>query len=349
MLKTRYLFLIAGLFYANILSAQENVAGKTTPLFQSDDLLKLDFEADFDAVFAVKDDSTEFPAKIYVIDNNGERKSLDVQIRTRGKTRREMDVCWFFPLRVNFKKKEADNTPFEGQNILKLVTHCNKSNEFEQNTILEYLIYKAFNVLTDSSFEVRPAMINYIDITKKTDTLTRFAFFIEREKYLARRLNMIELEDEKIHPMHMDEYHTCLMDIFQYMVGNTDYSAYTLHNMILLSDSLRANPTVPVPYDFDWSGIISARYAVPHPMIHTDEVEERVYRGFKKDSTVVYATLRLFNARKEQIIQVFEDCPWLNNGRKKEAVKYLESFYKVINNERSVQREFFDNARYMHN
>jgi len=346
--KTAFLIIIAGLISLGNLMAQDKSTGQPMPLFQSEEILNIDLAADFKTVFSSKDDSTYFPARISLTDNDGLKRTIDIEIRSRGKIRRENDVCLFTPLRLNFPKKETKNTPFEGQNAIKLVTHCNKADDFEQNTMIEYLIYKAYNVLTDSSFKVRPAMINYIYTGKKADTVRRFAFFIEREKHLVDRLHGIELKAEKFNPNLLNPFPTCLMDMFQYMIGNTDYSSYDLHNIILLSDSTRRFPPIPIPYDFDWSGLISAIYAVPHPTIGTEKVSERVYRGFKKEPFIVYHTIQIFNTKKEEIYQLFENYELLDKNRKKKAIEYLDGFYWIINNDRMVQSEFFDRARVVH-
>ena len=97
------------------------------------------------------------------------------------------------------------------------------------------------------------------------------------------------------------------------------------------------------------SGLVSASYAVPHPYIDTEKVADRVYRGFKKEEEIVYNTIHVFNARKQEIYQLFENFELLDDGRKKKAIKYLDTFYYIINNERLVKTEFFDRARVVHN
>ena len=348
MFKTACLIIIAGLISLSSSKAQHISPGQPMPLFQSEEILNLELKADFKKVFSVTDDSTYFPAKISLTDNAGLQKTIDIQIRTRGLTRREKDVCGFTPLRLNFPKNETDNTPFEGQKAIKLVTHCDKSRTYEQNTMIEYLIYKAYNVLTDSSFKVRPAVINYIYTGKKTDTIQKFAFFIEREKHLADRLQGIELESAKMHPNRLNVMQTCLMDMFQYMIGNTDYSITELHNIILISDSARIYSPIAIPYDFDWSGLIAADYAVPHPLMNTESVTERVYRGFKKEPDVVYHTIQVFNSKKQEIYQLFENFEMLDIDERNQAIKYLDEFYEIINNDRMVKTEFFDRAREAH-
>lgn len=330
------------------LRAQTESLTKEIPLFQSDEIIQLRLEADFKTVFSFKDDSTYFPALISFADSLGLPHNLDIKIRTRGKTRRESDVCKFTPLRLKFSKKEAINTVFAEQKAIKLVTHCNSQDFCEQNTIIEYLIYRAFNILTDSSLQVRPVMINYVYTDRKKDSVQKFAFFLEHDKHLAKRLGGIEIEGEKTHPNRFHSFHMCLMDMFQYMIGNTDYSAYELHNIKLIRDKTRRLPPIAIPYDFDWSGLVSAYYAVPNPSLHTNDVTDRVYRGFKRRPEIVYYNIEKFKAKKKEIYQLFNEFELLSKKERKHVIKYLDEFYRIINNKRLVQREFVDNARVVH-
>lgn len=347
MKKTASILFIA-LISINFIRAQDTVQ-KTMPLFQSEELLNLRLESDFKSVFPIIDDSTYFPANISFEDNDGKKVYLDVEIRTRGKTRREKDICKFTPLRLRFPKKKTKNSVFKGQRAIKLVTHCNKADVSEQNTIIEYLTYKAFNILTDSSFKVRGAMINYVFTDQKKDSTLKFAFFIERDKHLAKRLNGIELESVRIHPIRLHVFHACLMDMFQYMIGNTDYSSYDLHNIKLVSDKLRKAPHLAIPYDFDWCGLVSAFYAVPHPMFNIEKVTTRIYRGFKKEPEVVAYTIKKFNSKKDEIYKLFEDNVLLSKREKKRVIKYLNQFYRIINDDKLVEIEFMEKARILHN
>jgi hypothetical protein len=343
--KINSLLVVAGLIFFSSIKAQEKAPGPIVSLFKSEEILYLNLEADFKTVFSVIDDSTNFPATMTITDDAGVKRTIDIKIRTRGQTRRNNDFCRFPPLRLSFPKEETIYTPFEGQKALKLVTHCDKAGFYEQNTIIEYLIYKAYNVLTDSSFKVRPAVINYIYEGEKVDTVRKFGFFIEREKHLAERLQLMEIENEKIHPGRLDPFQTCLVDIFQYMIGNTDYSTFEMHNIFLLTDSIRLFQPFPIPYDFDWSGLVSANYAVPNPVLNTDYVSQRVYRGFRNEQEIVDHVIKIFIEKKEDIYMVFSNFDLLNDDEEKKALKYLDEFYEIITNEKKVKTAFFDNAR----
>ncbi len=318
-------------------------------LFMSDEILNIKLEADYQVVFSNKDDSTYFPAKLSLIESSNLQTVIDVGIRTRGNTRRLNEICLFSPLRVRFPLLETQSSPFDNQSAIKLVTHCKKAAVYEQNTIIEYLVYRVFNLLTDSSFRVRPAMINYVYQNKKKGHIQRFAFFIERDKHLVNRLNGMELTDVKIHPNRLNVKFGSLMDLFQYMIGNTDYSSYELHNIVLMADKQNKLPPIGIPYDFDWCGLVSAFYAKPNSMLNTTHVSERVYRGFKKPIEIINSNIELFNSKKSNIYQLFNDFELLKRSERKRIIKYLDEFYEIINDPKLVKREFVENARVLHN
>ncbi|MCP4551751.1 MAG: hypothetical protein GY834_06865 [Bacteroidetes bacterium] len=317
------------------------------PLFQSDEILSLTLEADFKSVFAVKDDSTYFPVVLLYTDAANNKREFVMEVRTRGKTRRE--ICKTPPLRLRFPKDITEKSAFDGQRAIKLVTHCKQPNVYEQNTILEYLIYRAFNLLTDSSFKVRPAIISYVYTGKKKKTVDKFAFFVERDKHVAERIQGVEIETVKIHPNRLNVFHTSLMDMFQYMIGNTDYSAFEYHNVKLMGDKTGRLPAIAIPYDFDWCGLVKASYAEPNSKLNIENVTDRLYRGFKKSPEVVNRTIKIFNQNKVGIYQLFNDFKMLSKGEKKRVIKYLDEFYWIINDKSLVKTEFIDKARILHN
>ena len=75
-----------------------------------------------------------------------------------------------------------------------------------------------------------------------------------------------------------------LLDVFQYLIGNTDWSAFAgprgedcCHNVV---PYVRADGTfVPVAYDFDASGIVNPPHAAPDQRLPIRNVRQRLYRG----------------------------------------------------------------------
>ena len=298
-------------------------------LFESNEILNVRLESNFKKVFRNKDDTTSFDAVLSYLDENGNNERISLQIRSRG-VQRKIE-CSFKPLRLKFAKKDVISTLFENQQAIKLVTHCRKQKSYEQNTIQEYLIYRVFNILTDTSFRVRPMQINYVYNGDRVDSIQKFGFIIERFKYMAERLDMITFKKMNFHPNRTDLDHMNLIDVFQFMIGNTDYSVFKLHNVKLIIDTVTHHRPLAVPFDFDWCGLIAAAYAKPNPMFGTKSVGERIYRGFELDAGKLQKIFDRFNLMHTEIFKIFEDEPLLNKNEKRRVTRYLREFYNIIN------------------
>src|SRR5439155_27257113 len=94
----------------------------------------------------------------------------------------------FVPLRVECPRPEVEGTVFEGVGSLKLGTHCEGDQEYEQYTLREYLAYRIFNLLTPRSFRARLAMATHVDSISGKTLAIRYARFIESEADVSRGL-----------------------------------------------------------------------------------------------------------------------------------------------------------------
>jgi hypothetical protein len=187
---------------------------------------------------------------------------LNIQLKTRGIFRLKSSNCFFPPLKLKLHKKEAKGTIFSDYEKLKLVLPCQKNKRYEQYVLLEYLAYKIYNILTEYSFRVQLVKLRLEDLEKKKPDYSMYAFLIEPVKSLAKRNNAKELEVKNIHPNLTDQKLMNQLALFQYLIGNTDWSVKALHNIKLLSRDSLQKP-VAVPYDFDFSGLVNATYASP--------------------------------------------------------------------------------------
>ncbi len=108
-----------------------------------------------------RSDERDVEAKFHYTDESGELVEIDIDIRTRGISRLNEDVCPFPPLRLDFKKSQVKKSLFHKQDKLKLVTHCrDNSTRYEQTLLNEFLAYRILNELTDASFRVRLSAYN---------------------------------------------------------------------------------------------------------------------------------------------------------------------------------------------
>src|SRR5256712_1991946 len=208
----------------------------------------------------------------------GDSVALDGRLRTRGNSRLQRRNCDFPPLKLSFDKQQVKHTVFAGQGGLKLVVHCQDRESYEQNLLQEHLLYRGFNLITPKSFRARLARVTHRDNSGKAKPVTGYGFFIEDDDAMARRAGAQGVEPKGVSQLDTDVEHTGLTAMFEYLIGNTDFSVGGLHNIVLIRDS--AGTVFAVPYDFDWSGVISTSYAVPDPRLRIKSVRERLYRGY---------------------------------------------------------------------
>ena len=338
--------MLFALFALSPLLAQAQDAAPPPPLFATPTPLAFTLEADLRRLLRDRgDDRKEHGATLRYVAEGGDTVSLHVDLRTRGIFR--LKQCAFPPLRLDFPASRVKGTVFAGQDKLKLVTHCRGSQSpYEQNILQEYALYRIFNVLTDRSLRARLAHVTYRDSTGHDEPLTRYGVLLENEAQMARRLGLTVITSTKVHDLLIEPEDGVLVAVFQYLIGNTDWSTWGLHNITIVRDTAGGGEALfAIPYDFDFAGVISAPYAVPAPQLAIKTVRERQYRGFCQPDAVVLSVLARFRAAKDSIYAVYRSVPDLSARNVKQALDYFDAFYRTINDPRAVPREFARGCR----
>jgi hypothetical protein len=311
------------------------------PLFSSDVPLELVFEFPLGQIISDADDRPVVEGSVRYTDESGAPVSVGLTMTTRGKTR--LEYCHFPPLSANFKGQEKDGTLFDGQKKLKIVTQCRKGESFERYLYQEYGIYRAFNILTDKSFRARMINATYRDSAGKKKDIVEVAFFLESDNEVADRLGMEEHDVSVINPEQLDSEHANLFALFQYLIGNTDWSSLQgpgeegcCHNGKVVIPAGSERGWLVIPYDFDQSGIIHTKYSSPSEGLGLNSVRQRLYRGRCMNLDHLDATIALFNSRRAELETAL--LPDSLQGKYREsAIRYINEFYKIIND--PLQRE----------
>jgi len=266
-----------------------------------------------------------------------------IKVAARGKSRRAM--CRIPPLFLNFRNTTSPRLYQLGK--LKLVIGCGARSSDEDLLFKEYLIYKLYNLMEDKSFRVRLVKVNYNDTRNKIKPFTQYAFFIEDDAEMARRNGCKKKDIDVPYGTEATNRHVMTkVAIFEYMIGNTDWSIPNFQNIKLIFDKENENsPPYVVPYDFDYSGLVNASYAIPHESIGTESVTERVYRGFPRTMTEIQEVLDSFRVKKNSIYGVISNFTLLDEKVRNGMKDYLDEFFKTIESKNRVQSIFIDNAR----
>ena len=269
-------------------------------------------------------------------DEQGQEVSIPVEISTRGVTRKR--VCDFPPLRLKFDKQAAKGTAFRGAGRLKLVTHCLDNRKYEQYPIKEYLAYRIYNQLTDMSFRVQPLQLSYAQ-DSESKALVRFAFLIEDIDDVADRNGLAKLGLKEITPARLEPLPASRFMLFQYLISNLDWSVLSspegncCHNARLIGASDTAAFVVPVPYDFDSSGLVNAKYAAPPGGLKVRNVRQRLYRGFCQHAGGLQQAMAEFKAQQEAINGLIEEEPLLDESQRRYTQRLMDDFYEELGSE----------------
>jgi hypothetical protein len=299
----------------------------TFGLFQSDDILDVTINLDLGTYLKknMKDGSIEGNLVIYLA---GDSLTNDIKIKTRGIFRKQF--CSFPPMAINFKKGIPAYNHLGNIKKLKLVTHCEQGKGSDDYILREYLVYKLFNLFTDTSYRVRLAHINYVDLKKNKKTISQYGFFIEPTEILSARINVMPLKKVTLTQKHLIPNIITRIAIFNYMIGNYDWAVPNQHNIdIFKSLDLSANQmAVAIPYDFDFTGFVNPYYAVPTEDTGIENVRDRIFTGMCRSREEFKNQIMEIVRKKDEMADVINSFPYLNPKSKKDISGYIDEFIK---------------------
>jgi hypothetical protein len=327
-------------------------AAERKPLFQDHTVIKAVLTAPISQAYAQRDSDVRlyFPGQWSYIDKDGESQRLEVSIRPRGNFRRA--YCELPPIRLNFKKSQVKGTLFDGQDKLKLVSPCQHGIKSQQMLLLEYMAYRIYEVLTDYSFGTRLIRLSYVDTDDKLKSWTDYAFVLEDERDIGKRLGLDRANVAENRFEELDQPTTALAELFQLMISNHDYSVlkgpegeYCCHNSVMYTREEAADKRIPIPYDFDMSGLVNADYAAPPSHLPIRLVRSRYYRGLCQPPEIMDATIAHMLSKKQEIIDLFRNQPELSRLSRSRNINYIRKFFAILEDEQLLQEKVLDRCR----
>jgi hypothetical protein len=345
-------FLIRPLF-SQVDTVESKYAVKDTQdvkvtLFDTDDLFEITLKFDLNTFKRVRSDTTYLDAILTYYNNKTDSITKKIKVRARGNIRRTGEgMCDFPPLMLNFKMKDSGGAEFAGINKLKIVPYCKIG--YEDYVLREYLVYKLYNVLTDYSFRVRLFKITYINSVREKKPLTQYGFAIEPVTLLEKRTNSMEIP-YAITQRNVKPEMLTRMALFNYMIGNTDWSVPIKHNIVLLSQvQTPPNQNLIVTYDFDYAGLVNFEDAVPFETLPIKTVRERLYTSVCRSETEFTSALNEFLEKKDEFYKVINDFPYLSARSKKDMIMYLDGFFLGITKRNSLVNKLLSDCRWFEN
>lgn len=338
-----YSLLIAALF------SSQTATASPQPLFSSTTPLDITLTGPWSKLASDSAAEPEWRAGALTL-NDGQQFNL--KVAPRGKSRRRKDFCSFPPLRLDFKRAEVEGSVFEGQNKLKLVTHCGRlgirNKDYSDRLHSEYLLYRIFQESDPRSFSVRAVRITYVD-SKNQKSYIHPGFFIEHKRALADRIGGQLLEQQTVPLADLDSNYAATAALFAYFAGNTDFAFTTgpkgencCHNAVPMQVGSRV---LAVPYDFDATGFVNPPYAGPLPELNLKTLTQRRHRGYCRHKAQVPQAVAAFQQAQPAVTALINNHDSLTPRRKKKLLRFMEDFYATLNDPKKRDRRLLKTCR----
>jgi hypothetical protein len=265
-----------------------------------------------------------------------------VLVPARAKTRGiwRLKNCSFPPLRLDIAAKDAKAELFRHLGRPKLVIHCKDTDAYEQYILQEAQLYRIYQLLTPVSYRTRLARIAYVDSATRGTDATRYAIIVEDPDVMAKRLGGRIMKTEGATAADMEAQPLALAFLFQFMIGNLYFSFNRLHNTSIVATA--DGRLLPIAYDFDYTGAVSADYARPNSQFGQRRVRDRRFRGYCALAAEYPRLLPLFREKKAEIYALYRDDvgTLLAPDVVGETLAYFDEFYEMIATPASAQRTF---------
>ncbi len=320
-------------------------AGAAEPFLDSDEIFELTIDAPLMKLMRQSEGAPDVTGHLELADGT----SIPMTCNKYGISR--LRECRLASLVIHVEEGDVRGTPFEGRKLLRIVTPCQLRKDFDSYTLLEYLIYRSYTLITEPALHVRLAHVRLRESNKPAKDTTSYAFFIEDIGEAARRRGRVWCDIQTQEIIDLDAAQLTLMTLFQYMVGNTDWSAVRgrpnercCHNVAVLGGGDSTLKDV-MPFDFDQSGLVDAPYAVPNPNLKIRRVTQRKYRGLCEHNSLLPDAIAIFNQRRTEITALFdrEDLPFPKD--RAHALEYIDGFYATINDSKKLEKEIIKACR----
>jgi len=315
------------------------------PLFEGDDVLDLTIHGPMTRLARGTRGSTDVGGWLELADG----QKIQMTFSRYGISR--LRECGLPCFKITIAEEDARGTIFEGQSTLRLVTGCQYGSSYDRYILLEYLVYESFAVITEPALQTRLVSCRFRDSEKPAFEEIGLAFFVEDIGLAADRHGKTWLDIRSQRIADLDPAQLALLALFQFMVGNTDWSALSsaagqscCHNVAVLGAEGDKHNRL-LPFDFDQAGLVDAPYAAPDERLKIQRVTQRVYRGYCTHNDELPAAIAVLNEKRRELEELFDENALPNPQARKRALKYIDGFYDTINNPRKMESRIISECR----
>ena len=294
---------------------------KKSSLFASDSLISLSLSFDMDYFREVNEGKRFYhKALCELTKTDGKIVRMPAEVRLRGQFRVDTNYCDMPQLKVKLDKK------FMGIKSFDLVLPCRNNPDYTQYLLQEYLLYKMYQRFCAYSYNTKLIKLNIQNQGKHKETYHVYAILQEsdqdlEERFEAKEVETLPLDSHQINPLIQNK-----ILVFQYVIGNDDWSINDMHNIKIFEK--KNKELFPVPYDFDFAGIISTPYtSFDSTGFYTDNIPD-------KESPLHRFVLNEFAFFNKEFVSMIEKDTLLTPATKKRSMIYLKNTLDMLGRKR---------------
>jgi hypothetical protein len=297
-------------------------------LFDESDPLQITLTLDLKRYQREKHKGEYMPVHFLYQLNDSVKVEKSMRMKARGEFRRSH--CNMAPFWLNVNSGDEKNEEIQDIKRIKIVTHCKGSKDYEEYVLKEYLCYRIYNILAPVSFRARLVRMTYVDTGRNNKVTEGWAFMIEPEQMLADRLDALVVKNDQLPTTLMRPLDLDVLVMFQYMIGNPDFSVSGRHNIKILGlPGYGSQGYTPVPYDFDYTGLVNAYYAEPGEGLGINSVKERYFLGPCRGKDDYIPAIEHINQYRDEIFRQIREFEFLDQKGKNEMIKYLDEYFRM--------------------
>jgi hypothetical protein len=321
-----FVFILFDLFGAKKATAQNKTS--LFELLTKTEIPKLVLETDLTTMMASRKTNAYFSGTL----TTEEGIVRKVEIKTRGKYRRK--TCELPPLKLKFSKKGLVAEGLDTLNEIKIIMPCYDNDRGDELVMKEYLAYRMFEKITPASVRARLIKINLKDTHVEKGGKSFYALLVEDEEELAARLKANPVDQYGIEPDSLNTNQAALTVMFNYMIGNTDWEIAMMRN-VRLFQSFEGGKVFTIPYDFDFSGFVSAPYSSPSSESGLKTVRDRflMSSGLKPES--LKRAAKILKNLSPELIEICK-LKQLDRDEQNNIIAYLQIFFDQCDTNENV-------------
>lgn len=305
-------------------------------VIQQDSAIDLFLTVDWKVLERKKAEKAYLPAEIKMIKPDGTPIEMHLKVRTRGNMR--LGICSYPPLKLKFDKEQLAALQLSDMDELDLVHHCHSGDAYDQYLLREFLCYKLYQLISPYHFRVQLVRLHYQDKDGSEAHPSTYAFLVEHDEEIAARFGGRQSQAKTMSKNAIDRQIFLRVCLFEFMIGNTDWYLSTRHNLEFVG--IPGQPLlVTIPYDFDYSGLVGAPYAVHHESLKLSSVTVRYYQGWCEDEPMVRNEVQRFLEKKDEILSMPSKIQGMSSKSVEYARSFLEEFFAVIENPKKLDNQ----------